>query len=101
MAQLDIRNPICDSCTTRSLKPIVIHTAQLDIRNPICDSCAARSHKPMEIILDSCKVTRAYEGLYNTMGYICDSCTARPHKLMEGHTAQWDIRNPICDSCTT
>src|SRR5512140_1999402 len=77
------QNPICDSFTTRSHKPMEGHTAQRDARNPICDSCTTRSHKPIDI----------HTSQWDIRNPICDSCTARSHKPMEGHTAQWDSRD--------
>ncbi len=117
-AQWDIRNPICDSYTATSLKPIVIiHTAQLDIRIPICDSYTTRSLKPMDglilhnvtseirsVILTLQRHSSLWRVSHCTKGHQKSDLWLLRCKVTQSyggsHTAQLDIRNPICDSCT-
>src|SRR5512138_2480159 len=106
MFSWDIRNPICDSCTARSLKPMEGHTAQLDIRNPICDQghtslCFHGTSEIRSVILALQGHTSLWRViLHNGTSEIRSMILAlqgHSSKPMEGHTVQLDIRNPICD----
>src|SRR5512138_3606770 len=60
------------------------------------------NNRTSEICCTACshKPMEGHTAQWGIPNPICDSCTARSLKPMEGHSSQSDTRNPICDSCT-